>query len=44
MGSQTKLTTNKYFGVVVTELIKRKFGKVCHIYIEIIDKDTSGNT
>ena len=28
-----KLTTNKYFGVVVTELIKRKFGKVCHIYI-----------
>jgi len=28
-----KITTNKYFGVVVTELIKRKFGKVCHIYI-----------
>ena len=23
----------KYFGVVVTELIKRKLGKVCHIYI-----------
>ena len=23
----------KYFGVVVTEIIKRKFGKVCHIYI-----------
>jgi hypothetical protein len=28
-----KITSNKYFGVVVTELIKRKFGKVCHIYI-----------
>ena len=28
-----KITANKYFGVVVTELIKRKFGKVCHIYI-----------
>jgi hypothetical protein len=24
---------DKYFGVVVTEIIKRKFGKVCHIYI-----------
>jgi hypothetical protein len=24
---------NKYFGVVVTEIIKRKLGKVCHIYI-----------
>jgi hypothetical protein len=23
----------KYFGVVVTELIKRELGKVCHIYI-----------
>jgi hypothetical protein len=23
----------KYFGVVVTELIKRQLGKVCHIYI-----------
>ena len=30
---EQKITTNKYFGVVVTELIKRKFGKVCHIYI-----------
>ena len=28
-----KLTTNKYFGVVVTEIIKRKHGKVCHVYI-----------
>ena len=28
-----KKTIDKYFGVVVTELIKRKFGKVCHIYI-----------
>ena len=26
-------TVDKYFGVVVTEIIKRKFGKVCHIYI-----------
>ena len=26
-------TNEKYFGVVVTELIKRKLGKVCHIYI-----------
>ena len=26
-------TVEKYFGVVVTELIKRKLGKVCHIYI-----------
>ena len=30
---EQKIITNKYFGVVVTELIKRKFGKVCHIYI-----------
>ena len=30
---EQKITANKYFGVVVTELIKRKFGKVCHIYI-----------
>ena len=28
-----KKTIDKYFGVVVTELIKRKLGKVCHIYI-----------
>ena len=28
-----KKTVDKYFGVVVTELIKRKLGKVCHIYI-----------
>jgi len=28
-----KKTVDKYFGVVVTEIIKRKFGKVCHIYI-----------
>ena len=28
-----KKTVDKYFGVVVTELITRKFGKVCHIYI-----------
>ena len=28
-----KKTIDKYFGVVVTELIKRKFGKVCHIFI-----------
>jgi hypothetical protein len=28
-----KKTIDKYFGVVVTEIIKRKFGKVCHIYI-----------
>ena len=26
-------TIDKYFGVVVTELIKRQLGKVCHIYI-----------
>ena len=26
-------TNEKYFGVVITEIIKRKFGKVCHIYI-----------
>ena len=26
-------SVEKYFGVVVTELIKRKLGKVCHIYI-----------
>ena len=26
-------TIDKYFGVVVTELIQRKLGKVCHIYI-----------
>ena len=30
---EQKKTEQKYFGVVVTELIKRKFGKVCHIYI-----------
>jgi len=24
---------DKYFGVVVTEIIKRQLGKVCHIYI-----------
>lgn len=24
---------DKYFGVVVTEIIQRKLGKVCHIYI-----------
>ena len=28
-----KTTREKYFGVVVTELIKRELGKVCHIYI-----------
>jgi len=28
-----KKPVDKYFGVVVTELITRKFGKVCHIYI-----------
>jgi len=28
-----KTTKEKYFGVVVTELIKRELGKVCHIYI-----------
>ena len=26
-------TVDKYFGVVVTELIQRKLGKVCNIYI-----------
>ena len=26
-------TNEKYFGVVITEIIKRKLGKVCHIYI-----------
>ena len=30
---EQKKTEQKYFGVVVTELIKRKCGKVCHIYI-----------
>tara|TARA_R110002012_G_scaffold244125_1_gene418802 strand:+ start:104 stop:550 length:447 start_codon:yes stop_codon:yes gene_type:complete len=28
-----KVIINKYFGVVITEIIKRKLGKVCHIYI-----------
>jgi len=28
-----KKTNDKYFGVVVTEIIKRKHGKVCHVYI-----------
>ncbi len=28
-----KQTSDKYFGVVVTEIIKRKYGKVCHVYI-----------
>ena len=28
-----KTTREKYFGVVVTELIKRELGKVCDIYI-----------
>ena len=28
-----KTTREKYFGVVVTELIKRELGKVCQIYI-----------
>jgi histone acetyltransferase (RNA polymerase elongator complex component) len=28
-----KKTIDKYFGVVVTEIIKRKHGKVCHVYI-----------
>ena len=28
-----KTTLDKYFGVVVTELIQRQLGKVCHIYI-----------
>ena len=27
-----KITTNKFYGVVVTEIIKRKHGKVCHVY------------
>ena len=26
-------SNEKYFGVVITEIIKRKLGKVCHIYI-----------
>ena len=26
-------TVDKYFGVVVTEIIQRKLGRVCHIYI-----------
>ena len=26
-------TIDKYFGVVITEIIQRKLGKVCHIYI-----------
>ena len=30
-----KTTREKYFGVVVTEIIKRELGKVCHIYIMI---------
>ena len=31
---KTKPTSvEKYFGVVVTEIIKRQLGKVCHIYI-----------
>ena len=29
----TSKTIDKYFGVVVTEIIQRKLGKVCHIYI-----------
>ena len=28
-----KQTSDKYFGVVVTEIIKKKHGKVCHVYI-----------
>jgi len=28
-----KQASDKYFGVVVTEIIKRKHGKVCHVYI-----------
>ena len=28
-----KLTSDKYFGVCITEIIQRKLGKVCHIYI-----------
>ena len=28
-----KKTVDKYFGVVVTEIMERKFGKVCHIFI-----------
>ena len=28
-----KTTLDKYFGVVVTELIQRQLGKVCHVYI-----------
>ena len=28
-----KITANKYYGVVVTEIIQRKYGKVCHVYI-----------
>ena len=34
MWDKSKATSiEKYFGVVVTELIKRKLGKICHIYI-----------
>ncbi len=28
-----KQASDKYFGVVVTEIIKKKHGKVCHVYI-----------
>jgi len=38
-----KKTIDKYFGVVVTELIKRKLGKVCHIYIVTGRQRLSGN-
>ena len=46
MGSWDKAkeqTNEKYFGVVITEIIKRKLGKVCHIYIMTISNATNGN-
>ena len=36
-------TNEKYFGVVVTELIKRKLGKVCHIYIMTVGNVINGS-
>ena len=34
---------DKYFGVVVTEIMERKFGKVCHIFIMTGRQRLNGN-
>ena len=39
-----KKTVDKYFGVVVTELIQKNLVKFVIFILQLADKDTSGNT